>query len=96
MPFKERKKLKNHFMLDFIPFGGCFEEFIEPSILEIKILEKGKIMNIQGIKSFIIASLGDITADLPQGNDLVRVKWHNAIKDIVHVVQLKIYWHQII
>lgn len=74
MPFKERKKLKNHFVLGFVPFGGCFEEFIEPFILEMKILEKGKIMNIQGIKSFIIASLGDITADLPQGNDLVGVK----------------------
>ncbi|PKK61925.1 hypothetical protein RhiirC2_668561, partial [Rhizophagus irregularis] len=78
--FKERKKLKNHFVLGFVPFGGCFEEFIEPFISEMKILEKGKIMNIQGRTCLVIASLGDITADLPQGNDLVGVKRHGANK----------------
>ena len=37
-------------------------------------------MNIQGNECLVIASLGDITADLPQGNDLVGVKRHNANK----------------
>ncbi|PKY58438.1 hypothetical protein RhiirA4_480345 [Rhizophagus irregularis] len=41
MSFKERKKLKNHFVLGFVPFGGCFEEFIEPFISEMKKLENG-------------------------------------------------------
>jgi len=35
-------------------------------------------MNIQGNKCFVVASIGDITADLPQENDLVGVKRHNA------------------
>ena len=44
----------------------------------MKELENGKIMTIQGNESFIIASLGDITADLPQGNDLAGIKRHGA------------------
>ena len=78
MPFNERIRLKNHFVLGFVPFGGSFDEFIKPFIMEMKELKVGKIMNIQGIQCFIIARLGDITADLPQGNDLVGVKWHSA------------------
>jgi len=37
-------------------------------------------MNVQGKDCWIIASLGSVTADLPQGNDLVGVKRHNAIR----------------
>ena len=36
MPFNERKLLKNHFILGFVPFGGCFDEFIKPFIKEMK------------------------------------------------------------
>ncbi|GBC04680.1 hypothetical protein RclHR1_05800007 [Rhizophagus clarus] len=61
LPFDKRKQLKNHFVLGFVPFGGCFEEFIAPFVAEMKTLENGKIMNVQGTKSIIIASLGDIT-----------------------------------
>lgn len=78
MPLNERIRLKNHFVLGFVPFGGSFDEFIKPFIIEMKELEAGKIMNVQGIKCLVIASLGDITADLPQGNDLVGVKRHGA------------------
>jgi len=78
MPLNERIRLKNHFVLGFVPFGGSFDEFIKPFIIEMKELENGKIMNIQGTECFVIASLGDITADLPQGNDLVGVKRHSA------------------
>ena len=78
MPHNERIRLKNHFVLGFIPFGSSFDEFIKPFIMEMKELEVGKIMNIQGIKCLVIASLGDITADLLQGNDLVGVKRHGA------------------
>ena len=80
MVLEERKKLKNHFVLGFVPFGGSFDEFIEPFILEMKMLEEGIIMNVQGNSCIVIASLGDITADLPQGNDLVGVKRHGANK----------------
>src|SRR2546430_7032996 len=61
MPFNERKLLKNHFILGFVSFGGCFDEFIKPFIKEMKVLENGKIMNIQGNECLVIASLGDIT-----------------------------------
>uniref|UniRef100_U9TWW1 BAH domain-containing protein n=1 Tax=Rhizophagus irregularis (strain DAOM 181602 / DAOM 197198 / MUCL 43194) TaxID=747089 RepID=U9TWW1_RHIID len=78
MPFYERRYLKNHFVLGFVPFGGSFDEFIKPFIAEMKVLEKGKIMNIQGKECLVIASLGDITSDLVQGNDLAGVKRHGA------------------
>ena len=78
MTLSERIHLKNHFVLGFVPFSGSFDEFIKPFITEMKELEVGKIMDVQGTKCLVIASLGDITADLPQGNDLVGVKRHNA------------------
>ena len=37
-------------------------------------------MNVQGIDCWVIAGLGCVTADLPQGNDLTGVKRHGAIK----------------
>jgi hypothetical protein len=40
----------------------------------MKILKKGKFLNIQGNESIVIASLGVITANLPQGNDMAEVK----------------------
>ncbi|UZO05405.1 uncharacterized protein OCT59_025755 [Rhizophagus irregularis] len=46
----------------------------------MKRLEKGILMNIQGIDCWIIASLGCVTADLPQRNDLAGVKRHGAIR----------------
>ncbi|EXX58900.1 hypothetical protein GLOIN_2v1790940 [Rhizophagus irregularis DAOM 181602=DAOM 197198] len=78
MLFTERNRLKNHFVLGFVPFGGSFDKFIKPFITEMKVLERGKILNIQGNKCVIIASLGDTTADLPQGNDMAGVKRHSA------------------
>jgi hypothetical protein len=80
MPFNERKQLKNHFVLGFVPFSGCFDEFIEPFIAEMRQLEKGRIMDVRGNKSLVIASIGDVTADLPQGNDLAGVKRHGATR----------------
>ncbi|GBC00057.1 hypothetical protein RclHR1_37230001 [Rhizophagus clarus] len=57
----------------FVPFGGNFDEFILPFVSEIKELEKGKIMTVQGQNAWVIAGLSIITADLPQGNDLAGV-----------------------
>jgi hypothetical protein len=73
MPIHLRKLIKNHFILGFVPFGGSFNEFITPFISEIKEFEKGKIMTVQGQNAWVIAGLGVVTADLPQGNDLAGV-----------------------
>ena len=75
MPFD-----KNHFVLGFVPLGGCFDELIAPFIVEMKVLENGKFMDVQGTKGIVFASLGDVTADLPQGNDLARIKRHGATR----------------
>src|SRR6266542_3435220 len=78
MPAHQRKLLKNHFVLGFVPFGGNFNEFLKPFISEMKALEQGKIMKVNGQDAWIIASLGVVTSDLSQGNDMVRVLRHNA------------------
>ena len=80
MPMFMRKLLKNHFILGFVPFGGNFDEFIQPFIMEMKSLERGQIVNVQGQDYWVIAGLGVVTADLPQGNDLAGIKRHGAIK----------------
>ncbi|GET55078.1 hypothetical protein GLOIN_2v1790940 [Rhizophagus irregularis DAOM 181602=DAOM 197198] len=80
MPAHQRKLIKNHFVIGFIPFGGKFDEFMIPFISEMKELEKGKVMTVQGQDAWIIAGLGVVTADLPQGNDLTGVLRHNANK----------------
>ncbi|CAB4407123.1 unnamed protein product [Rhizophagus irregularis] len=80
MPAHQRKLIKNHFVIGFIPFGGKFDEFMIPFISEMKELEKGKVMTVQGQDAWIIAGLGVVTADLPQGNDITGVLRHNANK----------------
>ncbi|KAF0382168.1 serine/threonine protein kinase [Gigaspora margarita] len=51
-----------------------------PFINEMKQLEKRIMMNVQGYQCLIIASLSNVTANLPQGNDLAGVKRHSAIR----------------
>ncbi|GET62077.1 hypothetical protein GLOIN_2v1790940 [Rhizophagus irregularis DAOM 181602=DAOM 197198] len=80
MPAHQRKLIKNHFVIGFIPFGGKFDEFMIPFISEMKELEKGKVMTVQRQDAWIIAGLGVVTADLPQSNDLTEVLRHNANK----------------
>ncbi|CAB4373305.1 unnamed protein product [Rhizophagus irregularis] len=80
MPAHQRKLVKNHFVIGFIPFGGKFDEFMIPFISEMKELEKGKVMTVQGQDAWIIAGLGVVMADLPQGNDMTGVLRHNANK----------------
>jgi hypothetical protein len=78
MPFHQRKLLKNHFVIGFVPFGATFSEFIQPFLLDVKKLEKGIEMKINGEEYLIAGGLGVVTADLPQGNDLCGVKRHGA------------------
>ncbi|CAB4374050.1 unnamed protein product [Rhizophagus irregularis] len=80
MPTHQRKLIKNHFVLRFIPFGRNFNEFMVPFVSEIKKFEKGKIMTVQEQDAWVIAGLGLVTADLPQGNDIAGVLRHNANK----------------
>ncbi|RGB39725.1 hypothetical protein C1646_754223 [Rhizophagus diaphanus] len=58
MATHQRKLIKNHFVLRFIPFGGNFNEQ----------------------DAWVIAGLGLVTADLPQGKDIAGVLRHNANK----------------
>jgi hypothetical protein len=78
MPLHQRKQLRNHFVLSFVPFGGDFDSVMEPIVNEIKFLEKGVLMTIDGQDIWVIAALGVITADLPQGNDLADTKRHGG------------------
>lgn len=80
MPARQRKLLKNHFVLGFVPFGGNFNEFMLPFISEMKEFERGKLMKVNGQDAWVMAGLGVVTADLPQGNDMAGVLRHNAIK----------------
>ncbi|KAF0559567.1 serine/threonine protein kinase [Gigaspora margarita] len=74
------QQLRNYFVLGFVPFGGSFDEFIRLFIMKIKFLESDQLMNIQGQEYWVIASLGVVTADLLQENDLAGVKRHSANK----------------
>ncbi|RHZ81644.1 hypothetical protein Glove_117g403 [Diversispora epigaea] len=74
----QEKLLKNHFIIGFVPFGATFSEFIQPFLRDVKKLEKGILMKINGEEYLITGGLGVVTADLPQGNDLCGVKRHGA------------------
>src|SRR5690349_21430010 len=78
MPFYQRKLLKNHFVIGFVPFGATFREFIRSFLRDVKKLEKGIEMKIDGEEYLITGGLGVVTADLPQGNDLCGIKRHGA------------------
>jgi hypothetical protein len=80
LPFNLRKKIKNHFVLGFVFFGESFNDFIRPFIKEMQQLERGKVFEVQGKRCLVIASVGQITADLPQRNDLANIKHHGATR----------------
>ena len=49
-----------------------------------------KIMDVQGTKGIVFVSLGNVTADLPQGNDLAGIKRHSVTKGVKPVMPPKI------
>ncbi|CAG8469584.1 1011_t:CDS:2 [Scutellospora calospora] len=75
----DRKLLKNHFLIGFVPFGTSFDDFIKPVLKDIQCLENGFIMSTLYGDAWVVGGIGCITADLPQGNDLAGVKRHNAL-----------------
>jgi hypothetical protein len=79
MPFQMRKQLKNHFVVGFVPFGGHFDDFMCPLIRELHELEKGVTMKMNDEDVWVIASVGLVTADMPQGNELSDVKKQGAL-----------------
>jgi hypothetical protein len=71
MPFRLRKQLKDHFLLGFVPFGGDNYEFFEPLRNEIKLLERGMMINTSAGNYWVVGGIGCITADLKRsGRDL--------------------------
>jgi hypothetical protein len=79
MPFNLRKQLKNHFIVGFIPFGGHFDDVMRPLLQELRRLEKGIAMKMNDETVWVIALIGLVTADMPQGNDLCDVKKQGAL-----------------
>jgi len=55
MPAHQRKLIKNHFVLGFVPLVVNFDEFILQFISEMKKFERGKIMKVQGQDAWVIA-----------------------------------------
>ena len=49
MKLKDRQKLKNHFLVGFVPFGAKFEETIQPFIQDIQDLENGFLVTIDNV-----------------------------------------------
>ena len=78
MPFQLQKQLKNHFVIRFVPFGRHFDNFMHLLIQELHDLEKGVMMKMNDEDVWVIASIGLVTADMPQGNDLSDVKKQGA------------------
>lgn len=73
-----RQKLKNHFLLGFIPFAARCDDVLKPLVSDIKELENGFEMNLGDECVWVMGGLGDITSDLPEGNEQAGVKNHNA------------------
>ena len=73
-----RKKLRNHFLIGFVPFGKKFEDTIEEFISDMKELQNGILMTIRDEQVWVSAGFGMGTADLSQGNDMAGIKRHNA------------------
>ncbi|GES78970.1 hypothetical protein GLOIN_2v1790377 [Rhizophagus clarus] len=73
MPAHQKKLLKNQFVLRFVSFGGNFNKFMLLFVSGMKEFEQEKLMKMNGKDSWVIANLGVVTADLPQGNNMADI-----------------------
>src|SRR4051812_44210035 len=73
-----RQKLKNHFLLGFIPYTATSDEVLQPIIKDIQELEHGYELEINNQRIWVTGGLGVITSDLPEGNEQAGIKNHNA------------------
>ncbi|CAB4482093.1 unnamed protein product [Rhizophagus irregularis] len=64
-----RRKLKNHFLIGFIPFTATTDEVLQPLISNIQELEHGYELKINNQEVWIAGGLGVITSDLLEGNE---------------------------
>jgi len=78
MPFELRKRLKNHLIIGLVPFGGKFDDVMRPLLHELRDLERGVVMKIGEEDVWVVAGVGLVTADLPQGNSLADIKQQGA------------------
>ncbi|CAB4444803.1 unnamed protein product [Rhizophagus irregularis] len=62
----------------FIPFAATCDDVLKPLVSDIKELESGFEMDLGDECIWIMGGLGDITSDLPEGNEQAGVKNHNA------------------
>ena len=67
MKHELRKKLRNHFLISFVPFGGEFNDILEEFISDMKKLQSGILITTRNEQVWVSAGLGIITADLLQG-----------------------------
>ncbi|CAJ0866548.1 13389_t:CDS:2, partial [Entrophospora sp. SA101] len=72
------QKLKNHFLLGFIPFTATSDKVLQPLIDDIQELEHGYKLKINNQHVWVTGGLGVITSDLPEGNEQAGIKNHNA------------------
>ena len=73
-----RRKLRNHFLIGFVPFGGESDDVLREFISDIKDLQNGILMEMRDEQVWVTAGFGMVTADLPQGNDMAGIKRQNA------------------
>ncbi|CAB4395578.1 unnamed protein product [Rhizophagus irregularis] len=62
----------------FIPFGANCNDVLKPIIEDIKELENGFEMDLDNKRIWITGGLGNITSDLPEGNEQAGIKNYNA------------------
>ncbi|RIB10082.1 hypothetical protein C2G38_216679 [Gigaspora rosea] len=102
MPCQMRKHLRDYFVIKFVPFGGNIQDFIKPFLEEIKKLEQGFVLHLNGIDYWITGGLGIITANLLQGSDISGILCHNeyqgcrtykVTKDKLTSFSFDIYYH---
>ena len=79
MSFNLRKQLKNHFIVGFILFRGHFDNVMRSLLQKLHQLEKGIAMNMNNETVWVVTSIGLVTADMPQENDLCDVKKQGAL-----------------
>jgi hypothetical protein len=78
LPLHYRQKLKNHFLLGFVPFAANITDCIQPFINDLQRLQDGVAMDVDGEQWWVTGGRGVITADMPQGNLLSNVKKQSA------------------
>jgi len=79
-PYRLRSKVINIFPLGFIPRGVSFQEYHPHFLRQIQELERGREMELDGMRTLVTGGIAISTADLPQGNDKVMTNRHNAKK----------------